>query len=154
MSGKSKENVLDSYYCFLIIFSYFVYVYWSVSAQTACALQFLHDRNISHLDLKPQNILLSGSVLKLAGNLTDPQTLTLACKHTLIYMWLRSFYDYDPDTRRTLITVTLLWCHIWRTRKWGYKLHRLHLLIHFILRILKLYWDIWLQTTPACALFT
>ncbi|XP_057707267.1 serine/threonine-protein kinase ULK3 isoform X2 [Corythoichthys intestinalis] len=34
--------------------------------QIACALQFLHDRNISHLDLKPQNILLCGSVLKLA----------------------------------------------------------------------------------------
>ncbi|XP_077419749.1 serine/threonine-protein kinase ULK3 isoform X2 [Vanacampus margaritifer] len=34
--------------------------------QIACALKFLHDRNISHLDLKPQNILLSGSVLKLA----------------------------------------------------------------------------------------
>ncbi|XP_056231219.1 serine/threonine-protein kinase ULK3 isoform X1 [Seriola aureovittata] len=32
----------------------------------ACALQFLHERNISHLDLKPQNILLSGSALKLA----------------------------------------------------------------------------------------
>ncbi|XP_046897986.1 serine/threonine-protein kinase ULK3 isoform X2 [Hypomesus transpacificus] len=34
--------------------------------QIACALQFLHERNISHLDLKPQNILLCGSVLKLA----------------------------------------------------------------------------------------
>ncbi|KAM6981401.1 serine/threonine-protein kinase ULK3 [Aplochiton taeniatus] len=34
--------------------------------QIACALQFLNERNISHLDLKPQNILLSGSVLKLA----------------------------------------------------------------------------------------
>uniref|UniRef100_A0A8C7ZXE5 Serine/threonine-protein kinase ULK3 n=1 Tax=Oryzias sinensis TaxID=183150 RepID=A0A8C7ZXE5_9TELE len=34
--------------------------------QIACALQFLHERNISHLDLKPQNILLSGCVLKLA----------------------------------------------------------------------------------------
>ncbi|KAL1007405.1 hypothetical protein UPYG_G00086340 [Umbra pygmaea] len=34
--------------------------------QIACALQFLHSHNISHLDLKPQNILLSGSVLKLA----------------------------------------------------------------------------------------
>ncbi|XP_033840649.1 serine/threonine-protein kinase ULK3 [Periophthalmus magnuspinnatus] len=34
--------------------------------QIACALQFLHEKNISHLDLKPQNILLSGSVLKLA----------------------------------------------------------------------------------------
>ncbi|XP_056134966.1 serine/threonine-protein kinase ULK3 [Lampris incognitus] len=34
--------------------------------QIACALQFLHERNISHLDLKPQNILLSGAVLKLA----------------------------------------------------------------------------------------
>lgn len=34
--------------------------------QIACALQFLHERNISHLDLKPSNILLSGSVLKLA----------------------------------------------------------------------------------------
>ncbi|XP_009076465.1 PREDICTED: LOW QUALITY PROTEIN: serine/threonine-protein kinase ULK3 [Acanthisitta chloris] len=27
--------------------------------ELACALKFLHDRNISHLDLKPQNILLS-----------------------------------------------------------------------------------------------
>ncbi|KAK3549180.1 hypothetical protein QTP70_034099 [Hemibagrus guttatus] len=34
--------------------------------QIACALKFLHERNISHLDLKPQNILLSGNVLKLA----------------------------------------------------------------------------------------
>ncbi|XP_029354887.1 serine/threonine-protein kinase ULK3 isoform X3 [Echeneis naucrates] len=34
--------------------------------QIACALQFLNERNISHLDLKPQNILLSGSDLKLA----------------------------------------------------------------------------------------
>lgn len=35
--------------------------------QIACALQFLHERNISHLDLKPQNILLSGNTLKLSG---------------------------------------------------------------------------------------
>ncbi|XP_056333980.1 serine/threonine-protein kinase ULK3 [Danio aesculapii] len=34
--------------------------------QIACALQFLHEKNISHLDLKPQNILLSGNMLKLA----------------------------------------------------------------------------------------
>uniref|UniRef100_A0A3B1IPN3 Serine/threonine-protein kinase ULK3 n=2 Tax=Astyanax mexicanus TaxID=7994 RepID=A0A3B1IPN3_ASTMX len=34
--------------------------------QIACSLKFLHEKNISHLDLKPQNILLSGSVLKLA----------------------------------------------------------------------------------------
>lgn len=36
----------------------------------ASALQFLHERNISHLDLKPQNILLSSLEkphLKLAG---------------------------------------------------------------------------------------
>ncbi|NWX27480.1 ULK3 kinase, partial [Notiomystis cincta] len=36
----------------------------------ACALKFLHDHNISHLDLKPQNILLSAPEnpqLKLAG---------------------------------------------------------------------------------------
>ncbi|XP_066558131.1 serine/threonine-protein kinase ULK3 isoform X2 [Amia ocellicauda] len=32
----------------------------------ASALQFLHEKNISHLDLKPQNILLSNGVLKLA----------------------------------------------------------------------------------------
>ncbi|NXR26658.1 ULK3 kinase, partial [Cinclus mexicanus] len=38
--------------------------------QLACALKFLHDNNISHLDLKPQNILLSAPEnpqLKLAG---------------------------------------------------------------------------------------
>ncbi|NXU55856.1 ULK3 kinase, partial [Turnix velox] len=38
--------------------------------QLACALKFLHDHNISHLDLKPQNILLSAPEnpqLKLAG---------------------------------------------------------------------------------------
>ncbi|NXH99825.1 ULK3 kinase, partial [Pachycephala philippinensis] len=29
--------------------------------QLACALKFLHDRNISHLDLKPRNILLSAA---------------------------------------------------------------------------------------------
>lgn len=40
-----------------------------ISLLKACALQFLHERNISHLDLKPQNILLCGSVLKLAGDL-------------------------------------------------------------------------------------
>ncbi|XP_035381015.1 serine/threonine-protein kinase ULK3 isoform X2 [Electrophorus electricus] len=34
--------------------------------QIACALKFLHEKNISHLDLKPSNILLSGTVLKLA----------------------------------------------------------------------------------------
>ncbi|XP_015678026.1 serine/threonine-protein kinase ULK3 [Protobothrops mucrosquamatus] len=37
--------------------------------QLACALKFLHDKNICHLDLKPQNILLSSlekSHLKLA----------------------------------------------------------------------------------------
>uniref|UniRef100_I3J457 Serine/threonine-protein kinase ULK3 n=1 Tax=Oreochromis niloticus TaxID=8128 RepID=I3J457_ORENI len=39
--------------------------------QIACALQFLHERNISHLDLKPQNILLSGSILKLHWKLSN-----------------------------------------------------------------------------------
>ncbi|XP_066492392.1 serine/threonine-protein kinase ULK3 [Tiliqua scincoides] len=37
--------------------------------QLACALKFLHEKNISHLDLKPQNILLSSldkPLLKLA----------------------------------------------------------------------------------------
>lgn len=41
-----------------------------VSCSPASALQFLHQRNISHLDLKPQNILLSSLEkphLKLAG---------------------------------------------------------------------------------------
>lgn len=40
------------------------------SARPACALKFLHDHNISHLDLKPRNILLSAPEnpqLKLAG---------------------------------------------------------------------------------------
>lgn len=53
---------------FGICVSLTVYLCVCVSAQTACALQFLNERNISHLDLKPQNILLSGSVLKLAGD--------------------------------------------------------------------------------------
>lgn len=56
---------------------------WHICAQTACALQFLHERNISHLDLKPQNILLSGSVLKLAGDLILTQKLnTNPCEFT------------------------------------------------------------------------
>lgn len=46
-------------------------VFFCVSLLKACALQFLHERNISHLDLKPQNILLCGSVLKLAGDLNS-----------------------------------------------------------------------------------
>lgn len=40
----------------------------------ASALQFLHERNISHLDLKPQNILLSSLEkphLKLAGMILE-----------------------------------------------------------------------------------
>uniref|UniRef100_A0AC11DMZ6 Unc-51 like kinase 3 n=1 Tax=Ovis aries TaxID=9940 RepID=A0AC11DMZ6_SHEEP len=32
---------------------------WLGSSCSTSALQFLHERNISHLDLKPQNILLS-----------------------------------------------------------------------------------------------
>ena len=38
---------------------------------SALALQFLHANNIAHMDLKPQNLLLSARenpVLKLAGN--------------------------------------------------------------------------------------
>jgi len=34
--------------------------------QLALALQFLRSQNIAHMDLKPQNILLQGHVLKLA----------------------------------------------------------------------------------------
>lgn len=50
------------------VVSVFLIVLFCVSLLKACALQFLHERNISHLDLKPQNILLCGSVLKLAGD--------------------------------------------------------------------------------------
>lgn len=49
-------------------------MFFCVSLLKACALQFLHERNISHLDLKPQNILLCGSVLKLAGDPMSSQT--------------------------------------------------------------------------------
>ena len=48
-----------------------------VSLLKACALQFLHERNISHLDLKPQNILLCGSVLKLAGDHTSTHAMMI-----------------------------------------------------------------------------
>lgn len=44
-------------------------------SRPACALKFLHDHNISHLDLKPQNILLSAPEnpqLKLAGQDRSP----------------------------------------------------------------------------------
>lgn len=46
-----------------------------VATCSACALKFLHDHNISHLDLKPQNILLSdpeNPQLKLAGEGRSP----------------------------------------------------------------------------------
>lgn len=44
--------------------------YFHGAGSPASALKFLHERNISHLDLKPQNILLSSLEkphLKLAG---------------------------------------------------------------------------------------
>ncbi|KAK2509974.1 hypothetical protein MC885_004345 [Smutsia gigantea] len=49
--------------------------------QLASALQFLHERNISHLDLKPQNILLSSLEkphLKLAGHVLRGSPLYMA----------------------------------------------------------------------------
>eukprot|EP00069_Balaena_mysticetus_P013687 bmy_01495T0 len=49
--------------------------------QLASALQFLHERNVSHLDLKPQNILLSSLEkphLKLAGHVLRGSPLYMA----------------------------------------------------------------------------
>ncbi|CAF87533.1 unnamed protein product, partial [Tetraodon nigroviridis] len=69
--------------------------------QIACALQFLHERNISHLDLKPQNILLCGSVLKLAGaaELRPRLSLALPClsssecaRWCVLRLWLCSVH--------------------------------------------------------------
>ncbi|XP_059952983.1 serine/threonine-protein kinase ULK3 isoform X2 [Mesoplodon densirostris] len=63
--------------------------------QLASALQFLHERNISHLDLKPQNILLSSLEkphLKLAGTLalhsTCPHGMRSMCSVALPCTWL------------------------------------------------------------------
>ncbi|XP_066885457.1 serine/threonine-protein kinase ULK3 isoform X2 [Kogia breviceps] len=63
--------------------------------QLASALQFLHERNISHLDLKPQNILLSSLEkphLKLAGTLalhsTCPPGMRSMCFVALPSTWL------------------------------------------------------------------
>lgn len=64
--------------CWLV--SLFLIVFFCVSLLKACALQFLHERNISHLDLKPQNILLCGSVLKLAGDQMSSQTQMISEK--------------------------------------------------------------------------
>ncbi|XP_059768748.1 serine/threonine-protein kinase ULK3 isoform X4 [Balaenoptera ricei] len=63
--------------------------------QLASALQFLHERNVSHLDLKPQNILLSSLEkphLKLAGTLalhsTCPPGMRNTCSVALPSTWL------------------------------------------------------------------
>ncbi|KAM5337209.1 serine/threonine-protein kinase ULK3 isoform 2-T2 [Glossophaga mutica] len=67
--------------------------------QLASALHFLHEQNISHLDLKPQNILLSSLEkphLKLAGT----SALHSTCPHGM-----RSTFSVVP-----LSTWLLRWC--------------------------------------------
>ncbi|XP_035883779.1 serine/threonine-protein kinase ULK3 isoform X2 [Phyllostomus discolor] len=62
--------------------------------QLASALHFLHEQNISHLDLKPQNILLSSLEkphLKLAGtsasHSTCPHGMRSMCSVALLSTW-------------------------------------------------------------------
>ncbi|XP_044926366.1 serine/threonine-protein kinase ULK3 isoform X5 [Mustela putorius furo] len=82
--------------------------------QLASALQFLHERNISHLDLKPQNILLSSLEkphLKLAGTLALHSTCLPGTRSTCS---VAPHYTWPPR-----------WCvsgstmPVWTSGPWG-----------------------------------
>lgn len=79
----------------MIIYITFVFQQLTLPASlpTACALQFLNERNISHLDLKPQNILLHGSVLKLAGYLTLPPAMFACSCHLYKYLMIKCTFE-------------------------------------------------------------
>lgn len=86
---------------------------WILSA--ASALQFLHERNISHLDLKPQNILLSSSekpILKLADFGFAQHMCPWAEKHVLrgspLYMAPEMVCQRQYDARVDLWSVGVI----------------------------------------------
>ncbi|XP_061567631.1 serine/threonine-protein kinase ULK3 [Cololabis saira] len=80
--------------------------------QIACALQFLNERNISHLDLKPQNILLSGSVLKLAdfgfAQYMSPWDEQCALRGSPLYMAPEMVCRHQYDSRVDLWSVGVI----------------------------------------------
>ncbi|XP_070353998.1 serine/threonine-protein kinase ULK3 isoform X5 [Equus asinus] len=87
---------------------------WLVSSCSTSALQFLHQQNISHLDLKPQNILLSSLEkphLKLAGT---------SALHSTCPPGMRSMCSVAPPS-----TWPLRWCvsgsttPVWTSGLWG-----------------------------------
>ncbi|XP_049633847.1 serine/threonine-protein kinase ULK3 isoform X2 [Suncus etruscus] len=83
--------------------------------QLASALQFLHERNISHLDLKPQNILLSSlekPILKLADFGFAQHMCPWAEKHVLrgspLYMAPEMVCQRQYDARVDLWSVGVI----------------------------------------------
>ena len=80
--------------------------------QLAVALQYLRSQDIAHLDLKPQNILLQGGILKLADfgfaqKLSPDQTKT-AIRGSPLYMAPEMVLDRKYDAKVDLWSVGVI----------------------------------------------
>ena len=81
-------------------------------AYLACALQFLRSKGVAHMDLKPQNLLLSVTankkyVLKVGGM----HTLVYTFIYTVLYIPL-SLHNYVPISvwHQTVVTLYIFMC--------------------------------------------